>query len=63
MTEKSIRVYFSGYIEKDIPKGLTDINKIFDIKEDFAASLTPKDIGRYMTEDDWQIYPNGAILR
>ena len=57
MSKQVIRVYFSGYIEKEIPENMTDIDKIYDIKEELCATLSLEDIGRCMTEDDWQVYP------
>jgi hypothetical protein len=64
MVERYIRVYFSGYIDKEIPGGI-DENKIYAIKEELCASLTPEKIGIYMEEDDWRVLPGdyGAILR
>jgi hypothetical protein len=56
MDKKVIRVYFSGYVDKEIPEDMEDIDEIYDIKEELCATLTPEDIGRCMTEDDWQVY-------
>jgi len=54
--EKSIRVYFSGYVERKISEKTTD-NELFDMKEELTASITPEEIGSRMTEDDWTIWP------
>lgn len=55
MDKQVIRVYFSGYVDKEIPEGITD-EEIYVIKEELCATLTEEDIGRCMTEDDWQVY-------
>jgi hypothetical protein len=57
MEKQVIRVYFSGYVEKEMPEEMKDINKIYDIKEQLTATLTPQEIGLCMTEDDWRVYP------
>jgi len=57
VSKQVIRVYFSGYVDKEIPEGIEDIDEIYDIKEELCATLTAEDIGRCMTEDDWQVYP------
>jgi len=57
MDRQVIRVYFSGYVEKELPENMKDLDKIYDIKEELCATLTPEDIGLCMTEDDWQVYP------
>jgi CRISPR/Cas system-associated endonuclease Cas3-HD len=57
MEKQVIRLYFSGYIEKEIYEETEDINKIYEIKEALTASLTPEEVGCCMTEDDWQVYP------
>ena len=56
MNKKVIRVYFSGYVDKEIPEDMEDIDEIYDVKEELCATLTPEDGGRCMTEDDWQVY-------
>jgi hypothetical protein len=56
MKKRFIRVYYSGYIEKEIPIGATD-DEIYEIRQDFF-DLTPEEIGKCMTEDDWGIYPD-----
>ncbi|MDR2659793.1 MAG: hypothetical protein LBC27_07395 [Spirochaetaceae bacterium] len=56
MDKKFIRVYFSGYVEKEIPKGATE-DEIYEIRQNFF-DLTPEDIGKCMTEYDWRIYPD-----
>jgi hypothetical protein len=53
--ERSIRVYFSGYVERKLSNKTTD-DEIYDIKEQLSASLTPAEIGSYMTEDDWNVW-------
>jgi len=57
MAKQVIRVYFSGYVDKEIPEGINDIDEIYNIKEELCFNLTAEDIGRCMTEDDWQVYP------
>jgi hypothetical protein len=57
MDKKVIRVYFSGYVDKELPENMEDPDKIYEIKEELCATLTAEDIGRCMTEDDWQVYP------
>jgi hypothetical protein len=56
MDKQFIRVYFSGYVEKEIPEGMTDIDEIYDIKEELCATLTAEEIGCCMTEDDYKIF-------
>jgi hypothetical protein len=64
MEKRVIRVYFSGYVEKEVPAG-TKWEEIYDIKEELCASLTAEDIGKCMTEDDYHVFPdyNETILR
>jgi len=57
MEKRVIRVYFSGYVDKEIPDDMTDGEEIYEVKEELCATLTAEDIGRCMTEDDWLVYP------
>lgn len=57
MERRVIRVYFSGYVEKEVPQG-TPQDDIYDIKEELCAALTAEDIGKCMTEDDYRVFPD-----
>lgn len=63
MAERFIRMYYSGYVDKEIPEGATD-DEIYEIRQDFL-DLTPQEIGKCMTEDDYLIFPDYSerILR
>jgi len=54
MEKQTIRVYFSGSVDKEIPRGLS-MDEISKMKEEMCASLTPEEIGTCMTEDDWNV--------
>lgn len=59
MAKRFMRVFYSGYVDREIPLDATE-DEIDAIRQGFF-DLTPEEIGKWMTEDDCQTYSTDEV--
>jgi hypothetical protein len=62
MDKKVIRIYYSGYLEREIPKGTTD-DGIHEMRLNLWDAFTKQEIEKCITEDDWAVLPRDSLKR